>query len=474
MPDLTGKTVLDVGSNAGYDPFMFKLRGARHVLACEPFDFIHQARFLESVYRTGVEFQQLAWEELHPESHGRFDFIHCHGVLYHDPHPMLLLERLREMLADDGTLLFGSMMLGEPAVSEYVRFVPNSYYGDPTWWWVPGLLAMRRMLDAAGLEVEQEFMVSPGPPGEFNVVNGYFRASRKEPAVVPLTDRRAVPVRFPAGHYYSPMPDARELLEARAAARTWPPDGPPATPGIDWRDDAQVELVQGVFAKQKRLALSVEASEDPTEYYAANDQYPALDAWILEAQLQRLRPRRMVEVGSGWSSLITARVNRELLGNAMRFTCIEPYPRPFLRDGVEGIGDLRVERIQETPLELFGELAAGDILFIDTSHTVKTGGDVPWLFNQVLPRLAAGVHVHVHDIFLPYDYPQPWVEAGWGWNEQYLVQSFLAFNAGYEIDFAARWMIVNHYDELVSAFPQLPAHASRGGASLWLRRTDAQ
>jgi SAM-dependent methyltransferase len=189
VPDLAGRTVLDVGSNAGYDPFMFKLRGAAHVLACEPFEFIRQAHFLESIYRSGADFRQLAWQDLDPEEHGRFDLVHCHGVLYHDPHPMLLLERLRAMLADDGTLLFGSMMLADPALSEYARFVPGPYYGDATWWWVPGRLAMRWMLDTVGLEVREEFGVADGPPGEFPVVNGYFRAVRAEPAVPPFAGR---------------------------------------------------------------------------------------------------------------------------------------------------------------------------------------------------------------------------------------------------------------------------------------------
>jgi tRNA (mo5U34)-methyltransferase len=174
--DISGKRVLDVGSIAGYDAFVFAKRGAATVLACEPFAFIEQARFLESVYRTGVDFRPLRWQDLDPGRHGRFDLVHCHGVLYHDRHPLGLVERLREMLAPGGTLILGSMMLGDPALAEHVRFVPGSYYGDPTWWWVPGRLAMRWMLESCGLEVVSEFGMTDGPPGEFDVVDGYFRA----------------------------------------------------------------------------------------------------------------------------------------------------------------------------------------------------------------------------------------------------------------------------------------------------------
>jgi SAM-dependent methyltransferase len=183
VPDISGKRVLDVGSNAGYDPFMFKLLGADEVMACEPFAFIRQMEFLESVYRTGIQPCQMRWQELDPEVHGRFDLVHCHGVLYHEVHPMALLERLRVMLADDGVLLFGSMMLADPELSECARFVPGSYYSDPTWWWVPGRLAMRWMLETVGLQVQEEFGLAAGPPGEFATVNGYFRATRGKPAL---------------------------------------------------------------------------------------------------------------------------------------------------------------------------------------------------------------------------------------------------------------------------------------------------
>jgi tRNA (mo5U34)-methyltransferase len=183
VPNIAGRRVLDVGSNAGYDPFMFKLLGAAEVMACEPFAFIRQMEFLESVYHTGIRPCQMRWQELDPDTHGRFDLVHCHGVLYHEAHPMALLERLRAMLADDGTLLFGSMMLADPELSEYARFVPGSYYGDPSWWWVPGRIAMRWMLETAGLRVLEEFGLSPGPPGEFATVNGYFRTLRGKPAL---------------------------------------------------------------------------------------------------------------------------------------------------------------------------------------------------------------------------------------------------------------------------------------------------
>lgn len=178
--DLSGQRVLDVGSNAGYDPFMFRQRGAAYVLGCEPFEFFEQARFLESVYRTGADIQRIGWQQLDPHVHGSFELVHCHGVLYHEPDPIGLLARLWEMTAPGGTLFFGSMMHADPTLAELVRFVPRAYYGDGTWWFVPGRLALRSMVESVGFEIVRPFGEHPGPPGEFPTVNGYVRAVRPQ------------------------------------------------------------------------------------------------------------------------------------------------------------------------------------------------------------------------------------------------------------------------------------------------------
>ncbi len=153
----------------------------------------------------------------------------------------------------------------------------------------------------------------------------------------------------------------------------------------------------------------------------------------------------------------------------MRLTCIEPYPQQFLLDGVTGVTDLRIERVQETPLDLFSELSAGDVLFIDTAHTVKTGGDVVWIFQEIIPRVAPGVLVHIHDVFVPGEYPEQWVMDGWGWNETYLVRAFLSFNEAFQVVWGQQYMLHHHLDELQRAFPALERYPP-SGAALWIRR----
>jgi predicted O-methyltransferase YrrM len=270
-------------------------------------------------------------------------------------------------------------------------------------------------------------------------------------------------------HFYSPLPNTQQLEQPRYRLRTWPPE-PYSMPGVDWRPDAQVELCRDVFARQEPLEFAAEATEDPTEYTRSSPNYPLLDACVLQAFLRDLGPARVIEVGAGYSSLVIARVNRELLGGRIRFTAIDPFPKPFIQAGVPGMSDLRVEEIQDTPLELFEQLGAGDVLLIDTSHAVKTGGDVPWIYNQILPRLAPGVVVHVHDIFLPGEYPEGWVFQGRAWNELYLVQSFLAYNSAFEVLFGTYWMAKQHLETLLEAFPQLTEADAGHGSSLWIRR----
>jgi predicted O-methyltransferase YrrM len=270
-------------------------------------------------------------------------------------------------------------------------------------------------------------------------------------------------------HFYSPLPNTEQLSQPRYRERTWPPE-PYPLPGVDWRPDAQIELCRDVFARQEPLEFAAEPRGDPTEYTRSSPNYPALDAWVLQAFLRHLEPARVIEVGAGYSSLVTARVNRELLDGRMTYTAIDPYPKPFVEPELDGLSELRVEEVQDTPLALFEELGDGDVLFIDTSHAVKTGGDVPWIYNQILPRLRPGVAVHLHDVFLPGEYPDAWVFQGRAWNEMYLVQSFLVYNSAFEILFGTHWMAEQHRDVLEQAFPQLTDADTKMASALWIRR----
>jgi hypothetical protein len=266
--------------------------------------------------------------------------------------------------------------------------------------------------------------------------------------------RGDVPQLFPPGAFYSPVVDARVVTAEPERSRLWPAD-PVDPPGIDVRAVDQLELLRTVGQHALPTEWPGRGPFDPD-----NDQFPVQDAALLYGLVRHLRPERFVEVGSGWSTTVTRRAVED--GSLpTRVVCIEPYPRPFLRE-VGGI-ELRVEKVQHTPSTVFDALAPGDVLFIDSSHIAKTGSDVVHLVLDVLPRLAPGVVVHVHDVFIPEDYPVGWVTAGFGWNEQYLVQAFLAGHARAEVLAMNHWLSVRHPEAVADAFGDVPLT----GSSVW-------
>src|SRR5262249_30697608 len=140
-------------------------------------------------------------------------------------------------------------------------------------------------------------------------------------------------------------------------------------------------------------------------------------------------------------------------GDSCRLIAIEPYPSPEFEAELSSAVELWCVPVQEVALSEFQSLDENDILFIDSSHVCKIGSDVQYVFLEVLPRLRPGVVVHVHDIFMPVEYPKQWV-LGWHrfWNEQYLLQTFLTFNSMFEVLWAGQWMHVKHPDLLTNAF----------------------
>jgi hypothetical protein len=178
-----------------------------------------------------------------------------------------------------------------------------------------------------------------------------------------------------------------------------------------------------------------------------------------------LKPRRIIEIGGGYSTRIAGKA---LAANQSgRLTCIEPFPER-LNGSSLGI-ELITKRVEEIDVSFFSSLKANDILFIDSSHTVKFGSDVCYEFLEILPSLKRGVWVHVHDIFFPHDYPAEWLlKRRLALNEQYLLEAFLAFNRGFEVALANYWLALDH----VPAVRRLFASAGpSGSSSFWFYRT---
>jgi hypothetical protein len=269
------------------------------------------------------------------------------------------------------------------------------------------------------------------------------------------------------GHYYSPVVDPCQL----EPTRLWPEQ--PEVLGIDFDDNGHERLLRDVLRPHLTAydypELLDEAPE-VTQYFTGNSQYGWLDSRSLFAFLREWKPRRLIEVGSGFSTLLTADVNVRFLKGGMDVTCIEPYPRAFLRRGIPGVSRLMEAKVQDVPLSEFAALEAGDILFIDSSHVAKTGSDVNYLYFEVLPRLAAGVRVHVHDIFLPHEYPHDWViRDNRSWNEQYLLRALLMHSSHFRVVFGCTYAFWRFPELVREAIAHADGHEF-GGGSFWIER----
>ena len=275
----------------------------------------------------------------------------------------------------------------------------------------------------------------------------------------------------PSGHFYSPFPDLDDFGRRVGALRD--PQRP--LPGIDLREDEQLALLATLADLLDPAGpdggADLHEHEDrggTRRYWLDNPAYAHGDGTVLHAMLRHVRPRRIVEVGSGYSSaLILDTVDRYLPDTTVTF--VEPYPA--LVEGLLRADDERRVTIHRRPVQdvdpaVFAALQAGDVLFIDSTHVVKAGSDVNHLLFEVLPRLAVGVWVHLHDIFFPFEYPEAWVREGRAWHEAYLLRAFLYRNDA----FAIRWFQDMLWARHREALAGLPWVARNPGANIWLER----
>ena len=251
-------------------------------------------------------------------------------------------------------------------------------------------------------------------------------------------------------HFYFPVPQLKTFR-----GKDWSATRPCAA--VDLHLEEQVERLQAELAPfSGETRFSEHNGDGRLEFHYNNGYFERVDAEVAYAFVRRRKPRRVIEVGSGNSTLVLGtalRANAEE-GYGGELTSIEPHPAPFLRQGVAGLTRLREMPVQQVGLETFRELQAGDILFIDSSHVVSMDSDVLYECLRILPELAPGVLVHFHDIFTPLDYPEKFVKTNLCfWGEQYLLEAFLAFNSAYRVVWSASAMQRFHADALREAFP---------------------
>jgi len=245
-------------------------------------------------------------------------------------------------------------------------------------------------------------------------------------------------------------------------ADTVTPSGYPALRPIFQGAEARFADVIGAIEACRDDLARIAAGQGPARF--TQDWFPRLDAASAYALVRTTRPRRIVEIGSGHSTRFMAQA---VLDGALptEVICIDPQPRASLA----GLNVRHVAAVvQQADPAIFTDLAAGDVLFIDSSHIAMPGTDVDRLVLDVLPRLAAGVLIHIHDVFLPDGYPDEW---SWrGYNEQLLAGALL-LGRGYELVFASHY-VARHRPDLIGQgiIARLPLAAGAHETSLWLRK----
>lgn len=280
-----------------------------------------------------------------------------------------------------------------------------------------------------------------------------------------LTPRKADPEFVPPGHFYSPIPALSEVQESEQ--RIW--QYPRELPGIDLNERRQLELFDAFLPLYGKEPFGFEKREG-VRYYADNDFYPFGDAFVLFAMMRHLAPRRIIEVGSGFSSALMLDVNDLFFEGSIALTFVEPHPErllSLLRPADKARSRLIRKRVQEVELAAFGELQGNDVLFIDSSHVSKVGSDVNYLLFEVLPALRPGVYVHIHDVFHPFENPRDWIYQGRAWNETYLLRAFLMYNRAFSVQFFNTYLVRFH---LEAAKQLMPNCVKQLGGSIWLRK----
>lgn len=278
------------------------------------------------------------------------------------------------------------------------------------------------------------------------------------------------------GHYYSPIPN---LDEIRASEDRIFVDDITGVSGIDLNLDEQLALLPVLSQYVTEADFPMERTEG-FRFYHRNLSINKPDSLTLHAMLRYLKPKHVIEVGSGFSSAMMLDTNERYLNGKTEFTFIEPYPADILKPVVDDVDSLRLipKKLQQVPLSEFELLESGDILYIDSTHVSKIGSDVNYNIFQILPSLKKGVFIHFHDILWPFEYPRVWIyENGYHWSEAYLLRAFLQYNTAFKIRFWAP-CLNKRYPDLMKKYYPIPAETMEGecpvalAGSIWLEKVE--
>jgi predicted O-methyltransferase YrrM len=270
----------------------------------------------------------------------------------------------------------------------------------------------------------------------------------------------------PPGHFYSPIPSLAEIEQHQSKIfGTFPK----SIPGVELHELEQLQLLETFCHYYQDLPFPSHKT-DGFRYYFENPAYSYSDAIFLHCMLRHLMPKKVIEIGSGFSSCATLDTNEIFFNGSLELTFIEPYPDLLMSlIKKEDTKNIKVipQRLQDVELTEFETLEANDILFIDSTHVSKINSDVNRIFSEILPILSSGVYIHFHDIFFPFEYPKHWICEGRAWNEIYMLRTFLQYNSNFYIVLMNTFM--EHFHEPFFR-EKMPLCLKNRGGSIWVRK----
>lgn len=272
---------------------------------------------------------------------------------------------------------------------------------------------------------------------------------------------------FPFNHFESPYSSDKELEVWRVQ------QDEKNIRGIDFN----LEKQKAFFPILEKYATDFfnmqQKQQDNFRYKLENQTFNTSDAVLLHSMIREYKPNNIIEIGSGYSSCVMLDTREFWLKDNMNVTCIEPYPKRLLANIKEGDKEqicLREEFVQKVPLEVFDALEENDILFIDSSHVAKVGGDVLYEYFDILPRIKSGVIIHIHDIFYPFTYPKHWILSGRAYDEGFILRALLTDSNAYEILFFNDMMVQKCKKDYEKVEKASGGKMAMGGGSIWLRK----
>lgn len=292
-----------------------------------------------------------------------------------------------------------------------------------------------------------------------------LRLIEKLPYLRTLRKQIAAQGRYPAGHYYSPIPSREDVKALLSNQKNIPADH---ILEVNLEESHQKSVLERISSFYKEIPFTEEPGK--TRYYFNQSWFCYFDAISLYSFLRDKQPKRIIEVGSGYSSAVMLDTIELFFENKPKITFIEPYPERLyglLRENDKENVTILESPVQMVNSEIFSELEENDLLFIDSSHVLKYGSDLHYLFFQVIPKLKKGVFVHFHDIIYPFEYFSEWLEQGRYWNEAYFLRAFLAYNDSWKIHFFNSYAAATFKDELAE---EMPLCLKNTGGSLYIQK----